>query len=271
MCCGMQRAACVTPWRTCRVVAHDRAAADQPTPRSRSTSRRRAGRAQAGRRRRNASTSCRAFRSAALRGAEGVRRSSCAARPDPNSLTSVRRLLIDTPSGGHARLGDVASVRIAPEPANIMRRRRTISTSTWRWRPRPRRRRERHQARAKGLALPLEYHAMSLGGETACRQAIAIAVAAAVGIFLFCRHSSAAGASPPLRPSRRSRSAAAHRDPGAGGGTMSFGLYAALFLSSASPHRAASCSSTGSGAWFAAGEAFAPPVVDAAGERFVPV
>src|SRR4029453_1069977 len=35
--------------------------------------------------------------------------------------TSVRRLLIDTPEGGHVRLGDVASVRIAPSPVVIRR------------------------------------------------------------------------------------------------------------------------------------------------------
>jgi len=33
------------------------------------------------------------------------------------NLTSIRNLLIDTPSGGHVRLGDVANVQIAPLPA----------------------------------------------------------------------------------------------------------------------------------------------------------
>ena len=36
-------------------------------------------------------------------------------------LTSIRSLLIDTPSGGHVRLGDVADVRIAADPAVIQR------------------------------------------------------------------------------------------------------------------------------------------------------
>jgi CzcA family heavy metal efflux pump len=38
-----------------------------------------------------------------------------------SSLTSVRRLLIDTPDGGHVRLGQVAAVRIAPNPTVIDR------------------------------------------------------------------------------------------------------------------------------------------------------
>ena len=38
-----------------------------------------------------------------------------------HSLNSVRDLLLDTPDGGHVRLGDVADVRIAPAP-NIIKR-----------------------------------------------------------------------------------------------------------------------------------------------------
>ena len=36
-----------------------------------------------------------------------------------NSLTSIRDLLIDTPSGGQVRLGDVAEVRIVPAASVI--------------------------------------------------------------------------------------------------------------------------------------------------------
>jgi Cu/Ag efflux pump CusA len=36
-------------------------------------------------------------------------------------LTSIRKLLIDTPSGGHVRLGEVADVRIAADPVVIQR------------------------------------------------------------------------------------------------------------------------------------------------------
>ena len=38
-----------------------------------------------------------------------------------SSLTAIRQLLIDTPGGGHVRLGRVASVRIVPSPAVIRR------------------------------------------------------------------------------------------------------------------------------------------------------
>ena len=38
-----------------------------------------------------------------------------------NSLTDVRNLPIDTPGGGHVRLGDVATVRIRPTP-NVIHR-----------------------------------------------------------------------------------------------------------------------------------------------------
>ena len=38
-----------------------------------------------------------------------------------HSLTDIRRLLIDTPGGGHVRLGDVATVRVRPTPAVIQR------------------------------------------------------------------------------------------------------------------------------------------------------
>ena len=35
------------------------------------------------------------------------------------SVGSLKSLLIDTPSGGHVRLGDVADVRVAPNPVSI--------------------------------------------------------------------------------------------------------------------------------------------------------
>jgi Cu/Ag efflux pump CusA len=37
------------------------------------------------------------------------------------NLTDLENLLIDTPGGGHVRLGDVAEIRIAPTPINIKR------------------------------------------------------------------------------------------------------------------------------------------------------
>src|SRR6266536_1786691 len=39
--------------------------------------------------------------------------------PTRHSLTSIQSLLIDTPGGGQVRLGDVASVRLAPDPTVI--------------------------------------------------------------------------------------------------------------------------------------------------------
>ncbi len=44
------------------------------------------------------------------------------ARPDARrTLTDVRRLLIDTPGGGHVRLGRIADVRVRPTPQVIQR------------------------------------------------------------------------------------------------------------------------------------------------------
>lgn len=37
------------------------------------------------------------------------------------SITNVRELLVDTPTGGHVRLGDVAKVRVVPTPSVIQR------------------------------------------------------------------------------------------------------------------------------------------------------
>src|SRR5207249_673618 len=38
-----------------------------------------------------------------------------------SNLTSIRRLLIDTPGGGHVRLGQVADVSVVPTPSVIRR------------------------------------------------------------------------------------------------------------------------------------------------------
>ena len=38
-----------------------------------------------------------------------------------SSLIDIRELLVDTPAGGHVRLGDVADVRVAPNPTVIRR------------------------------------------------------------------------------------------------------------------------------------------------------
>jgi len=106
------------------------------------------------------------------------------------SLTSIRDLPIDTPGGGHVRLGDVADVRIAPAQSVIYRendsRRIDVSTNV--------------EGRDIGsvaddideapetIEFPLGYHAEVIG-EYAERQAaqnrlLIFAVVAAIGVFL---------------------------------------------------------------------------------------
>jgi Cu/Ag efflux pump CusA len=104
-----------------------------------------------------------------------------------NNLTSVRRLLIDTPEGGHVRLGEVADVRIAPSPSVIKRQAvsRYVDVS----------------ARVSGrdrdavasdvenrlllLHFPRQYHATVLATEgQPTRLLILLAIAAVVGMFL---------------------------------------------------------------------------------------
>jgi CzcA family heavy metal efflux pump len=104
-----------------------------------------------------------------------------------SSLTSVRNLLIDTPDGGHVRLGDVANVRIAPSPGIIKRQavsryvdvgatvsgrdRDAVVTDV--------------QRRLEGLTFPIEYHAEVLAANTQPTwRLISIGIAAVVGMFL---------------------------------------------------------------------------------------
>ena len=107
-----------------------------------------------------------------------------------HSLTSVRELLIDTPSGGHVRLSDVADVRIRPTPNAIeheqLKRRITVSANV--------RGRDLGSAvgdverRLKEVQFPRGYYP-ELVGEYAERQAvqqrmIIFAVIAALGVFV---------------------------------------------------------------------------------------
>ncbi len=109
-----------------------------------------------------------------------------------NSLTSIRGLLIDTPGGGHVRLGDVAQVRIRPSP-NVIRHNdvsrridvgagvhgRALGAVT-----------HDVQRRLREVRFPLEYHAEVLGGggyaqrQDAQGRWLGAAVAAAVLAFL---------------------------------------------------------------------------------------
>jgi len=107
-----------------------------------------------------------------------------------HSLTSINNLLIDTPDGGHVRLGDVAKVGLVPSPGNIehdavsryvdigagVQGRDVADVAA-----------EIDQVLA-GLELPREYHTELLGGyaqqHAAERQLLGFAIAAVIGIFL---------------------------------------------------------------------------------------
>jgi Cu/Ag efflux pump CusA len=104
-----------------------------------------------------------------------------------NSLTSIRQLQIDTPDGRHVRLGEVADVRIAPNPTVIKRhavsRYLDVGASVSG--------RDRDsvvqdvEARLGEIQFPLEYHTeiQAPGGQPLGRL-IGLAIAAAIGIFL---------------------------------------------------------------------------------------
>jgi Cu/Ag efflux pump CusA len=104
-----------------------------------------------------------------------------------SNLTSVRNLLIETPSGGHVHLSQVADVRVAPAPPVIERqavsRLIDISVAT--------------SGRDRGAVthdinrvlqstpLPLEYHAEVLGEDTQpMGLLISLGIAALVGMLL---------------------------------------------------------------------------------------
>ncbi|MEA2250469.1 MAG: hypothetical protein QOG70_711 [Solirubrobacteraceae bacterium] len=105
------------------------------------------------------------------------------------SVTSVRNLLLDTPGGGHVRLGDVASVRIRPNPVDIRHDAvsryvdlrgavagRDLGAV-----------RADVQQRLRGVSYPLEYHAELLdppSDETGGHGFLTVAAVAAIGIFL---------------------------------------------------------------------------------------
>jgi CzcA family heavy metal efflux pump len=112
-----------------------------------------------------------------------------------HSLTSIQELLIDTPSGGHVRLKEVAELRITPAATEIHRdavaRRMDVTASV----------RGRDfaavaadiQRGIKAIDFPLEYRAELLGEyaeRLAVRQRVlTFAIAAAIGIFLLLQAS----------------------------------------------------------------------------------
>jgi CzcA family heavy metal efflux pump len=113
-----------------------------------------------------------------------------------NSLNSVQDLLIDTRSGGHVRLGKVADVAIASTPTVI--RHQDVSRSldvTADVDGRDVGAVAEDVRNAIGqIAFPLEYHAELVGDfaerQAADRRAVAVAIAAAIGIFLLLQAAS---------------------------------------------------------------------------------
>jgi CzcA family heavy metal efflux pump len=106
-----------------------------------------------------------------------------------HSVTSVRNLLIDTPGGGHVRLGDVARVQIRPNPVDI----RHDAVSRYMDVRAAVQGRDAGAVRAdvrrhlEDVALPLEYHAELIDTSTDERPTngfVTFAIAAAAGIFL---------------------------------------------------------------------------------------
>ncbi len=107
-----------------------------------------------------------------------------------NSLTTIRDLLIDTPDGGHVRLGEVAEVHIVPAPTLIKRDTvsrfidvgakvsgRDLSSVT-----------ADIKQRLQQVKFPMEFHAEVLSDsaerQAALQRLIAVVVVAVLGIFL---------------------------------------------------------------------------------------
>jgi len=106
------------------------------------------------------------------------------------SLTNIRDMLIDTPSGGRVRLQDVADVRVASSP-NVIHRESISPYIDVSFTPQGRDRSaiaSDIDRAMKGIQFPLEYHAEVLGGfeaQQAVQQRIFLSVAiVVVGIFL---------------------------------------------------------------------------------------
>ncbi|HEY3210123.1 MAG TPA: efflux RND transporter permease subunit [Actinomycetota bacterium] len=108
-----------------------------------------------------------------------------------DSVNDIQALQIDTPGGGHVRLGDVADVRIAPIPNSIHRESqsrildvganldgtRDLGSVV-----------DEFKQRLQEVEFPLEYHAELLGEYTerqaAQRRLVAFAIITVIGIFL---------------------------------------------------------------------------------------
>ena len=150
-----------------------------------------------------------------------------------SSLTSVRNLLMDTPSGDHVRLGDVADVQVVPSPAVIERQavsRYVDVAATVDGRSRDDVAGDVKRA-VQGLSFPLEYHAAVLSvEEQPLGRLIAIAIASVIGLFLLLqaffgswRLATLSLVTLPLALAGGLLAALVD------GGTLSFGSYIALF------------------------------------------
>jgi Cu/Ag efflux pump CusA len=106
------------------------------------------------------------------------------------SLSDIRRLLIDTPNGGHVRLGAVADVRIRPTLQSIQREsssRRIDVTADVSGRSLGAVQ-DDVKRRIRNLTFPLEYHAEVIanptGTEASAWRLAVFGLVAAIGIFL---------------------------------------------------------------------------------------
>ncbi len=107
-----------------------------------------------------------------------------------SNLTNLENMLIDTPGGGHVRLGEVADIRIAPIPVNIKRDAvsryidltanvdgRSYGAIV-----------ADIESTLQGVDFPLEYHAELLGDyaqqRAAQRQTLLLAAVAVLGVIL---------------------------------------------------------------------------------------
>ena len=107
-----------------------------------------------------------------------------------HSLTSIQDMLIDKPGGGQVRLGDVANVRITPNPTVIKHdsvSRYVDVTADIRGRSLGAVTHDVEQA-VRGISFPLEHHAEVLGAAAQRRGAqqrtLSVALAVAIGVFL---------------------------------------------------------------------------------------
>jgi Cu/Ag efflux pump CusA len=106
------------------------------------------------------------------------------------SLSDIRNLLIDTPRGGHVRLGEVADVRISPTPIVIQRDAvsRFIDVAADVSGRSPREAAKEVENALLVIDFPIEYHAEligeSAGSNAGTQHLILISIISGVGIFL---------------------------------------------------------------------------------------